>query len=214
MQNLTNAIDAVMDKEAIQFKAAIVNELSQRLYKALDGERANVANSVISGVAESNETKEEVKESANDTINEKVELDGRTSLYRSTVTRIEQSRKMREQKSKDKGVAEGDEKFKGLYDDGSGKGASIPKPLDINPSRFQHITKESVEINEDQYAEAVIMQNGKYTMKEAELSAKQKEYRKFFDAAMKKFGVKSPSDFSNDAKKKEFFDYIQKNWKG
>ena len=208
MQNLKNAIDAVMDKEAIQFKNAIINELSQRLYQALDGERASVANSVISGVNESTDASE------GGDIQEKVDLDGRTSLYRTTVARIEQARKMREQKSKSKDVSEGDNKFNGLYDDGSGKGASIPKPLDINPNRFQHITKESVEISEDQYAEAVIMQNGKYTMKEAELSAKQKEYRKFFDASMKKFGVKSPSDFSNDAQKKKFFDYIQKNWKG
>ena len=58
------------------------------------------------------------------------------------------------------------------------------------------------------------MQNGKYTMKEEELSPKQKAYRKFFDGALKKFGVKSPADFSDDSKKKEFFNYIQKNWKG
>ena len=36
-----------------------------------------------------------------------------------------------------------------------------------------------------------------------EASAKQKEYRKFFDGMLKKYGVKSPSELSGD-KKKEF----------
>tara|TARA_R110000868_G_scaffold240454_1_gene494910 strand:+ start:92 stop:445 length:354 start_codon:yes stop_codon:yes gene_type:complete len=46
--------------------------------------------------------------------------------------------------------------------------------------------------------------------KVAESSA---EYKKFFDGALKKFGVTSPSEL-DDAKKKEFFDYIDKNWNG
>lgn len=37
------------------------------------------------------------------------------------------------------------------------------------------------------------------------------EYKKFFDAALKKFGVTSPAEL-DDAKKKEFFDYIDKNY--
>jgi hypothetical protein len=39
------------------------------------------------------------------------------------------------------------------------------------------------------------------------------EYKKFFDGALKKFGVTSPAELSGD-KKKEFFDYIDKNWNG
>lgn len=39
------------------------------------------------------------------------------------------------------------------------------------------------------------------------------EYEKFFQAALKKFGVKSPSELEGE-KKKEFFDYVDKNWKG
>lgn len=43
------------------------------------------------------------------------------------------------------------------------------------------------------------------------LEGKKEEYQKFFNAALKKFGAKSPS--SLDAKKKkEFFNYIEKNW--
>ena len=56
-------------------------------------------------------------------------------------------------------------------------------------------------------------ENGYVNVPVAELSDKQKEYQKVFKAAMKKFDVKSPADFKDDAKKKEFFDYIDKNYK-
>ena len=39
------------------------------------------------------------------------------------------------------------------------------------------------------------------------------EYQKFFQSALKKFGVKSPAELKGD-KEKEFYDYIDKNWKG
>lgn len=38
-------------------------------------------------------------------------------------------------------------------------------------------------------------------------------YQEFFKAAMKKFNISSPADFKDAAKKKEFFDYIDKNYK-
>ena len=37
------------------------------------------------------------------------------------------------------------------------------------------------------------------------------EYKKYFDGALKKFGVTSPAELTGD-KKKEFFDYIDKNY--
>lgn len=40
----------------------------------------------------------------------------------------------------------------------------------------------------------------------------QTKYQMFFDRALKKFGVKSPADFKSDERKKEFFDYVDKNW--
>ena len=40
------------------------------------------------------------------------------------------------------------------------------------------------------------------------------DYDTFFKAALKKFGVEDPGDFKNDEEKKEFFDYIDKNFKG
>jgi hypothetical protein len=39
------------------------------------------------------------------------------------------------------------------------------------------------------------------------------DYQKFFKKTLKKFGVTSPSQLDN-AKKKEFYDYIDKNWEG
>jgi len=61
------------------------------------------------------------------------------------------------------------------------------------------LKEESVEEGEDQ--------------EEQELSPKQKKYQAFFQKALKKFGVDSPSELEGD-KKKEFFDYVDKNWEG
>jgi hypothetical protein len=36
-------------------------------------------------------------------------------------------------------------------------------------------------------------------------------YQKFFNSALKKFGVNSPAELKGD-KKKEFFDYVDKNY--
>ena len=44
-----------------------------------------------------------------------------------------------------------------------------------------------------------------------EQSEKQKKYRAFFDKALKKFGVKSPAELEGE-KKKEFFDFVDKNY--
>ena len=44
-------------------------------------------------------------------------------------------------------------------------------------------------------------------------SGGKEEYKKFFNAAMKKFGVSSPAELKGD-KEKEFYNYIDKNWKG
>jgi hypothetical protein len=40
------------------------------------------------------------------------------------------------------------------------------------------------------------------------------EYQKFFQKALKKFGVESPAELEDDAAKKKFFDYIDANWEG
>ena len=38
-------------------------------------------------------------------------------------------------------------------------------------------------------------------------------YQKFFEKALDKFGVNSPADFKDEEKKKEFFDYVDANYK-
>ena len=48
----------------------------------------------------------------------------------------------------------------------------------------------------------------------AEAQSGDKEaYKKFFNAALKKFNVSSPADLKGDDKKK-FYDYVDKNWEG
>jgi len=59
------------------------------------------------------------------------------------------------------------------------------------------VVKEAKEEEEDEEVE--------------EGSAKQEKYKKFFNAALKKFGVSSPAELKGD-KKKEFFDYVDKNY--
>ena len=39
------------------------------------------------------------------------------------------------------------------------------------------------------------------------------EYQKFFKGAMEKFGVTAPDQLEGD-KKKDFFNYVDKNWTG
>ena len=64
-------------------------------------------------------------------------------------------------------------------------------------------------VKEATLAEEVKPEEDEAKLKESE---KQEAYKKFFDAALKKFGVDSPADL-DDAKKKEFFNYIDKNYK-
>ena len=39
------------------------------------------------------------------------------------------------------------------------------------------------------------------------------DYEEFFQAAMKKYGISSPDELGSDEKKKEFFNYVDKNYK-
>ena len=50
-------------------------------------------------------------------------------------------------------------------------------------------------------------------MKKLGIKESKDEYEKFFNSALKKFGVDSPADLDGE-KKKEFFNYIDKNYKG
>ena len=178
-------------------------------------------------------------------IEEKVEIDGRTRSFKSTVMRLEQLRQSRSNKT---------DNYKGLYDDGSGRGASLPNPISFNKEsrstleidgranalkealkRVESYRKmreaakkkktllgmkesdenmhEGTSLTRGQILDAVGMTNNKFEVTEEELSSKQKEYRAFFQKALKKHDAKSPADL-DDAGKKKFFDYVKANWKG
>lgn len=171
-------------------------------------------------------------------INEKVDIDGRTRAYRQTVMRLENARKLREQK-KTSSVKEN--KFNGIYQDGTGRGAIMPDPVDFTfeeamkmIEKYKNIRdkkktlmggtkKEEVEVEKDpkgytygggfsKVAKDARIKEDVETQEE-ELSAEQKKYRDFFEKALRKFGATSPAKMSDDEKKK-FFDYVDKNWKG
>lgn len=62
------------------------------------------------------------------------------------------------------------------------------------------------EVSEEVVEEAHAMNEAKTKMQEDK-----ERYQKFFKAALKKFGVTSPGELEGD-KKKEFFDYVDKNY--
>lgn len=88
-------------------------------------------------------------------------------------------------------------------------GADSPADLDDAKKKelFNYVKKNYKAESHD-----ILPPHGK-TLDEEELSKKQKEYRAFFDKALKKFGASSPAKM-DDAKKKEFFSYVKANWKG
>ena len=72
------------------------------------------------------------------------------------------------------------------------------------------VVKEKTKLSEEEVEED--KENGYVNIPMEELSAKQKEYQDFFKKALKKFDAESPADM-DDEKKKEFFNYIDKNYK-
>ena len=114
-------------------------------------------------------------------------------------------------------------RFGGLYDDGSGKGAVVPAPVDFNFHEAMRVVEKYRSLREkkktlmgapkEDMDAAVVMKGDKFSMSETELSPKQKEFRTFFKKALTKFGKSSPAKM-DDAEKKKFFNWIEKNWKG
>jgi len=189
-------------------------------------------------------------------INEAVDVDARTGVFKRTLTRLEQNRVKRESKK---------DKYAGLYDDGSGRGVSIPNPVILNQKESKRFPveidgrikglrealkrvemyrklreekkktlygmkkeeveqtevvesaqteslQESIGLTKGQILDATDRNGRGWTVKEEELSPAQKKYRKFFAAALKKFGAESPADL-DDAGKKKLFNYVKKNYK-
>ena len=77
-----------------------------------------------------------------------------------------------------------------------------------------HILGRYYEIHELDHEEDEVSSEGKSYRDGDELEAdavKEGTYEDFFKSALKKWGVSSPEELSDDAKVK-FFDYVDKNW--
>jgi len=89
-----------------------------------------------------------------------------------------------------------------------------------DPKKDSMVTKDGKTIVIDKSKEKEFLKKG-WALAENETVAEgadggtgdKEEYQKFFQAALKKFGASSPADL-DDKKKKEFYDYIDANWKG
>ena len=78
----------------------------------------------------------------------------------------------------------------------------MKKGLSDDPEVRAALQLANEEVNEDVVEEA-------HKMNEAEDN--KAKYKAFFDKALKKFGVDSPAELKGE-KKKEFFDYVDKNY--
>ena len=84
------------------------------------------------------------------------------------------------------------------------------KKLESARTRRESTKKtESYEMGSDEYRKYLERITPGETIEEK--SGDKEAYQKFFNSALKKFGVKSPAELKDD-KKKEFYDYIDKNW--
>ena len=82
----------------------------------------------------------------------------------------------------------------------------MKKGLSDDPEVKAALQLANEEVTEEAVAEAHAMNEAKSKMAEDK-----ERYQKFFQSALKKFGVESPAQLKGD-KKKEFFDYVDKNY--
>lgn len=89
----------------------------------------------------------------------------------------------------------------------------VEQPKAKGEKDFKKMHDDNVEVSgESPDGEVTKAKKGNYYKEEVdEESEKQAKYKKFFNAALKKFGVSSPAELEGD-KKKEFFDYVDKNY--
>jgi len=89
----------------------------------------------------------------------------------------------------------------------------VEEPRAKGEKDFKKMHDDNVEVSgESPDGKVTKAKKGNYYKEEVdEESEKQKKYQAFFQKALKKFGVKSPSELEGD-KKKEFFDYVDKNY--
>ena len=125
-------------------------------------------------------------------------VDGRTKEYREHRKKLESARARREEKRVTKEEVELDEKH----------------DTHVDPKDRDELDKEADAKGGAETAKKMkkAKEPAPGQMTEAQ-SGDKEAYKKFFDAALKKFKVSSPAELKGDDKKK-FFDYIDKNWEG
>ena len=89
------------------------------------------------------------------------------------------------------------------------------KEVEIDEKHDTHVDpKDREELDLDVKDSAKKMKRSKEPAPNiSEASGDKEAYKKFFNAALKKFKVSSPAELKGDQKKK-FFDYIDKGWEG
>ena len=83
------------------------------------------------------------------------------------------------------------------------------KKLESARARRSSTKTESYEIGTDEYRKHMERITPRDNIEET--TGDTEAYQKFFNSALKKFGVKTPAELEGD-KKKEFYDYVDKNW--
>ena len=114
-------------------------------------------------------------------------VDGRTKQYKEHRAKLEAARLRREKKKLNKEEVEVDEKKL--------------SPAERDALQKKYGSKAGKKKSSKAY-------QGKFK------EGSKEEYQKFFNAAMKKFGIDSPADLKSDEEKKKFFNYVDKNYKG
>lgn len=112
-------------------------------------------------------------------LNEKVDVDARTGMFKRTLTRLEQARTKREGKT---------DKYEGMYDDGSGRGVVMPKPITFN----KETGRFTVEI--DGRTKGL-----REAMKRVEMYRKLREKKKTIKGAMKEETTETVEDTISEA---------------
>ena len=142
-------------------------------------------------------------------------MDGRTKQYKEHRAKLEAARQRREEKKLNKEEVELDEKVKEY------KGVAYFKDRKDAEAHMKKFAPKGRVVEYDRGYAVQTKIAGPYLNKSGKVEEQveleegsKEEYTKFFNAAMKKFGIDSPADLKSDEEKKKFFDYVDKNYKG
>lgn len=105
----------------------------------------------------------------------------------------------------------GHDRYKKLGYTHTPKEVAQPQPKGEKDFKDKHVIKKSGEKEDGTVMKEKKAEEATPEGPAKEESEKQKKYQAFFNKALKKFGVKSPSEL-DDEKKKDFFDYVDANY--